>query len=77
MTSIIVYSCLTVCVAYFFSEIKKLILNLHVSIGNFFQALYLFFEMLTLILYLLINNKVYKFTAIGLIVSFCVMIFFQ
>ncbi|AHH13496.1 hypothetical protein BHO_0900102 (plasmid) [Borrelia hermsii YBT] len=74
MTSIIVYSCLTLCIAYFYNTIKKLISNLQIIPKKIFQTPYLMFAMLILTLYLFTANKYYKYTLMGTIIGFCMFI---
>ncbi len=60
MTSIIVYSCLTLCIVYFSMQLKTFFSKLIRFCKKCFNIFFLLLEMLKLIFYLLIiRNKFY------------------
>ncbi|AHH11583.1 hypothetical protein BCO_0900105 (plasmid) [Borrelia coriaceae ATCC 43381] len=78
MASIIMYSCLTLCIACFYNKLKKLIFNLCTLLKRNFQIFHLMLEMLILTLYLFTANQYYKYTLIGItIVSLCIFIYLK
>ncbi len=67
MTTIIVYSCLTMCIVYFHMQLKTFFTKLIGFCKKCFNIFYLLIEMLKLIFYLLItNNKFYIFIIISI-----------
>ncbi len=57
MTTIIVYSCLTMCIVYFHMQLKTFFTKLIKFGKKCFDIFFLSIEMLKLIFYLFINNN--------------------